>query len=237
MHLKKHQHLEKETPRSPRARKYSVVGTPDYLAPEILLGTGHGKEVDWWALGIILYEFLIGCPPFNDETPEKIFNNVLTGRIPWPDVPQDMSYEAQDLISKLLERDYKKRLGRNGADEVKAHPFFAGVNWDTLLQQPAAYVPNPKSNTDTSAFDVRKNIYPEASDENISDEEGDTTISSLGSTPFDNFTYMNIQNLQNLTFEEAHKRMIEHKQLSTEDLQSSNNSSPKDNSILKKINT
>jgi len=229
--------MGKETPRSPRARKYSVVGTPDYLAPEILLGTGHGKEVDWWALGIILFEFLWGCPPFNDETPEIIFNNVLTGRIPWPDVPEDMSSDAQDLISKLLERNPRNRLGANGAAEVKAHPFFKNVNWDTLLQQPAAFVPTPKSNIDTSAFDPRHTVYPGGTEENISDGEEDPA--SINATPFTDFLYMSIQNLQNLTVEEAHKKIAEHKQ-STEDLLHSSvhnsvNNSPKDILGLRRI--
>ena len=59
------------------SKRYSFVGTPDYLAPEVILGTGHGKAVDWWALGVILFEFLTGCPPFNAETPQQIFENIL----------------------------------------------------------------------------------------------------------------------------------------------------------------
>ncbi len=90
------------------------VGTPDYLAPEILLGASHGPGVDFWSLGVILYEFLTGIPPFSGETPEDVFSNILHADILWPEVPDEMSYEAKDLISKLLERDPEKRLGRNG---------------------------------------------------------------------------------------------------------------------------
>ena len=96
-------------------RLSSKVGTPDYLAPEVILGQGHGKEVDWWSLGVILYEFLTGVPPFNADSPQEIFENILTRNIHWPPVPDDMSPEAFDLINKLLEMDPKKRIGAKGA--------------------------------------------------------------------------------------------------------------------------
>ena len=126
-----------------------VVGTPDYLAPEMLLGTGHGPEVDWWALGIMLYEFLTGCPPFNDTSPEAIFGRILRRDIVWPD---DMDADARDLIERLLTVDPAARLGHRGADEVKAHPFFAEIDWDTLLTQDRSdyFVPRLDSDTDTS---------------------------------------------------------------------------------------
>ena len=152
----------------------------DYLAPEVILGRGHGKEVDWWALGVIIYEFLTGIPPFNAETQEEIFENIVSlstcmnhvGRLNWigldwmimmvylgvadifwPDIPEEMSPEAQDLISKLLTLDPNERLGAKGADEVKAHPFFAGVDWNTVLLQPAIFVPRVANDTDSSYFD------------------------------------------------------------------------------------
>ncbi|KAK3267754.1 hypothetical protein CYMTET_23709 [Cymbomonas tetramitiformis] len=112
------------------------LGTPDYLAPEILLGTGHGREVDWWSLGAILYEFLTGVPPFNADTPQEIFNNILDRNLAWPAVPEDMSYEAKDLIEQLLTEDPFDRLGAEGAAEVKAHPFFTNdptFDWNHLL--------------------------------------------------------------------------------------------------------
>lgn len=87
-----------------------AVGTPDYLAPELLLGTGHGPEADWWSLGAILYEFVVGTPPFAAETPEEIFDNILDRRIEWPG-QEDMSPECRDLIDKLLNPDPAQRLG------------------------------------------------------------------------------------------------------------------------------
>ncbi|KAG7941678.1 hypothetical protein I3843_16G056600 [Carya illinoinensis] len=80
--------------------RHSAVGTPDYLAPEILLGTEHGYAADWWSVGIILFELITGIPPFTAERPEKIFDNILNRKVPWPSVPSDMTYEAQDLINR-----------------------------------------------------------------------------------------------------------------------------------------
>lgn len=145
-------------PPSPNAQltedrnRHSAVGTPDYLAPEILLGTEHGYAADWWSVGIILFEFITGIPPFTAERPEIIFDNILNRKIPWPSVPDDMSYEAQDLINRLIIHNPSQRLGANGSTEVKAHPFFRGVDWDNLALQKAAFVPNPNSVDDTSYF-------------------------------------------------------------------------------------
>ncbi|XP_021647187.2 probable serine/threonine protein kinase IREH1 isoform X2 [Hevea brasiliensis] len=83
-----------------RRKKRSAVGTPDYLAPEILLGTGHGTTADWWSVGVILFELIVGIPPFNAEHPQTIFDNILNCKIPWPRVPEEMSPEAQDLIDR-----------------------------------------------------------------------------------------------------------------------------------------
>ncbi|KAK8642446.1 hypothetical protein V6N13_011789 [Hibiscus sabdariffa] len=135
--------------------RHSAVGTPDYLAPEILLGTEHGYAADWWSVGIILFELITGIPPFTAEFPEIIFDNILNRKIPWPSVPSEMSYEAQDLINRFLIHDPNQRLGANGATEVKAHAFFNGVNWDSLALQKAAFVPHPDSADDTSYFTSR----------------------------------------------------------------------------------
>ncbi|KAK8444323.1 hypothetical protein SEVIR_9G117800v4 [Setaria viridis] len=118
-----------------RRQNRSAVGTPDYLAPEILLGTGHGCSADWWSVGVILFELIVGIPPFNAEHPQTIFDNILNRKIPWPHVPEEMSVEARDLIAKLLTEDPHQRLGANGASEVKRHPFFKDISWDTLARQ------------------------------------------------------------------------------------------------------
>ncbi|XP_020221536.1 probable serine/threonine protein kinase IREH1 [Cajanus cajan] len=161
-----------------RRKKRSAVGTPDYLAPEILLGTGHGYTADWWSVGVILFELLVGIPPFNAEHPQTIFDNILNRKIPWPAVPEEMSPEAHDLIDRLLTEDPNQRLGSNGASEVKQHVFFKDINWDTLARQKAAFVPASESALDTSYFTSRYSwntsdglVYPASDDEDSSDAD------------------------------------------------------------------
>jgi serine/threonine protein kinase len=128
-----------------------TVGTPDYLSPEILLGTGHGFAVDWWAIGVMAFELLVGCPPFADDSPEKIFQNILNrDMFEWPSaIP--VSNSAKDFVDKLLCLDPNRRLGANGADEIKNHPFFAGIDWANVLTTPMddIFIPKP---IDTSNF-------------------------------------------------------------------------------------
>ncbi|KAG0024501.1 hypothetical protein BGZ80_002061 [Entomortierella chlamydospora] len=131
------------------------VGTPDYLAPESVLGMSQDVMVDWWALGVICYEFLYGFPPFHGETPEQVFENILSGDIDWHESELEISPEARDFMERLLCSDPKLRLGANGADEVKNHPFFKDINWDTLLSEKPAFVPDPADIEDTDYFDVR----------------------------------------------------------------------------------
>ncbi|KAG9138602.1 hypothetical protein Leryth_012939 [Lithospermum erythrorhizon] len=148
----------------------SAVGTPDYLAPEILLGTEHGTAADWWSVGIVLFELITGVPPFNAEYPEKIFDNILNRKIPWPAVPREISFEAQDLIDRFLCLESNHRLGARGSSEVKAHSFFKGIDWDNLAFLKAAFIPQPERADDTTYFVSRYD-----SDESLS--EGDCTAS------------------------------------------------------------
>jgi microtubule-associated serine/threonine kinase len=134
-----------------------TVGTPDYLAPELLLGTGHGLEADWWSLGVILFEMVVGAPPFSASSPEEIFQNILERNIAWPPLG-DLSPELMDLLDRLLEPDPERRLGHRGAAEVKMHPWFCGVDWAGLARQKAAFVPEPSDETDTSYFLSSKEV-------------------------------------------------------------------------------
>lgn len=132
-----------------------AVGTPDYLAPESILGTSQDVMVDWWALGVICYEFLYGYPPFHADTPDKVFENILSRRIDWHEDIVDISPEARDFMERLMTLDPQKRLGYNGAEEVKNHPFFKDINWDTLLTEAPSFVPQPADAEDTDYFDLR----------------------------------------------------------------------------------
>ncbi|CAI9279709.1 unnamed protein product [Lactuca saligna] len=119
----------------------AVSGTSllDYLAPKILLGNGHGILADWWSVGVILFELIVGIPPFNAEHPQMIFDNILN---------------LQSLC-RLLKEDPNQRLGARGATEVKQHPYFRDINWDTLSRKKAAFVPSSESALDTSYFTSR----------------------------------------------------------------------------------
>lgn len=158
-----------------RRKKRSAVGTPDYLAPEILLGTGHGATADWWSVGVILFELIVGIPPFNAEHPQIIFDNILNRNIPWPGIPDEMSPEAADLINRLLTEDPQQRLGARGASEVKQHVFFKDINWDTLARQKAAFVPASESPMDTSYFTSRYSWNQSGEQADTADELEDSS--------------------------------------------------------------
>ncbi|XP_026216936.1 serine/threonine-protein kinase greatwall isoform X2 [Anabas testudineus] len=131
-----------------------ILGTPDYLAPELLLGKPHDCMVDWWALGVCLFEFLTGIPPFNDETPQLVFQNILNRDIPWPEGEEELSENSSSAIDILLAMDMTKRAGFK---ELKRHPLFDGLDWDNLQNQPMPFIPQPEDETDTSYFEARNN--------------------------------------------------------------------------------
>lgn len=111
------------------ARSNSFVGTHEYLAPEIIKGEGHGSAVDWWTLGVFLYELLYGKTPFKGAGNEETLANVVLQNLRFPDSPM-VSFQARDLIRGLLVKEPENRLGtETGAAEIKRHPFFDGLNW------------------------------------------------------------------------------------------------------------
>uniref|UniRef100_A0A671KYJ7 non-specific serine/threonine protein kinase n=1 Tax=Sinocyclocheilus anshuiensis TaxID=1608454 RepID=A0A671KYJ7_9TELE len=160
-------HIEKDT------REFldkQVCGTPEYIAPEVILRQGYGKPVDWWAMGVILYEFLVGCAPFFGDTPEELFGQVISDEIIWPEGDEALPPDAQDLISKLLRQNPLERLGTGSAFEVKQHRFFTDLDWNSLLRQKAEFIPQLESEDDTSYFDTRSDRYHHVD----SEEEDDT---------------------------------------------------------------
>ncbi|XP_036213998.2 microtubule-associated serine/threonine-protein kinase 1 isoform X2 [Bactrocera oleae] len=155
-----------------------VYGTPEYIAPEVILRQGYGKPVDWWSMGIILYEFLIGCVPFFGETAEELFAHTVNDDIEWPDSEDwDVQPEAKDLITQLLQQNPRERLGtQGGALEVKEHIYFIGLDWNSLLRQKAEFVPQLSTDDDTSYFDTRMDRYNHDLAGEDTDDTDDTPV-------------------------------------------------------------
>ncbi|CDF91876.1 ZYBA0S15-00584g1_1 [Zygosaccharomyces bailii CLIB 213] len=165
-------------------------GTPDYLAPETIEGTGEDDACDWWSVGCILFEMLLGYPPFHASTPEEVFKNILAGKIQWPefsslvDQKEFESSSSRDLISKLLVLDPTERLGYNGAREIKDHPYFRDVDWDRVYEEEPSFVPAVDNLESTDYFDLRGAVLEDfGPDEDAHDvpmnSENDMTYSPL----------------------------------------------------------
>eukprot|EP00475_Leptophrys_vorax_P019702 TRINITY_DN26_c0_g4_i1.p1 TRINITY_DN26_c0_g4~~TRINITY_DN26_c0_g4_i1.p1 ORF type:complete len:533 (-),score=161.59 TRINITY_DN26_c0_g4_i1:43-1641(-) len=164
---------------NPTEDAFSFVGTPEYLAPEIVQQVGHGKAVDWWCLGIFLYELTVGVTPFYSQKVDEMYTKIINAKVKYP--PR-LSEECRDLISKLLVRDPTKRLGSGlsgsltDIDEIKAHKFFDGLDWDKLLKR-----------------EIDPGYKPELSD----DPEGATTLPGASNIPLDP-TYVDPKEIEKL---------------------------------------
>mmetsp|Transcript_6975 Transcript_6975/g.12760 ORF Transcript_6975/g.12760 Transcript_6975/m.12760 type:complete len:483 (-) Transcript_6975:36-1484(-) len=182
-----------------RQLAFSTVGTPDYIAPEVFTQQGYNETVDWWSVGVILFEMLIGYPPFYSDEPsltcQKIVHWKKTLRIP-PEA--QLSPAAVDLILSLM-RDPHERLGSNGVEEIRSHPFFIGIDWNHLRDVEAPFIPEIIDELDTRNFDsfIEEEPFFPPEDEN-------STHSRRKDTEFIGYTYKKDAQRSNLVsaFEE-----------------------------------
>ncbi|KAL7190327.1 hypothetical protein ACSBR2_022579 [Camellia fascicularis] len=145
------------------ARSMSFVGTHEYLAPEIIKGEGHGSAVDWWTLGIFLYELLYGRTPFKGANNRATLFNVVGQPLRFPEYPS-VSFAARDLIRGMLMKEPHHRLGyRRGATEIKQHPFFQNVNWALIRCTNPPEIPKPFMMDSNAGNDLKKTMATENS--------------------------------------------------------------------------
>eukprot|EP00811_Abedinium_folium_P036156 NODE_8891_length_1462_cov_5.088390.p1 GENE.NODE_8891_length_1462_cov_5.088390~~NODE_8891_length_1462_cov_5.088390.p1 ORF type:complete len:360 (-),score=112.00 NODE_8891_length_1462_cov_5.088390:382-1308(-) len=139
---------------APGTRTYTLCGTPEYIAPEVLLNKGHGKAVDWWTLGILIYEMIVGQPPFCDEEPMGIYQKILAGKVYFP---KYFEKHAKSLVKRMLTADLSKRYGnlKDGAADILHCKWFNTINYTDLVRGliPSPFLPTMKGDDDLSNYE------------------------------------------------------------------------------------
>lgn len=174
-------------------RSYSVVGSPHYMSPEVLAGEhGYGTEVDWWSLGCIFFELVTGSPPFNGETPQQVFDNIIDWRTTMPQILSEysdtVSPECLDFITKLFLCDAKERFNvKMGLARVFAHPFFKDFSIESIFNLEPPFIPQLKDDCDTTYFDIATEdrlgtLEEQEKEKTLFEEVGNHTPPSSSST-------------------------------------------------------
>jgi serum/glucocorticoid-regulated kinase 2 len=184
--------LSKEV--KPNEGTHTFCGTPEYLAPEVLKGLGHGVAVDWWSLGTLIYEMLTGLPPFYSQNINIMYQKILNGELRFPSY---VSQNAKSLLEGLLTREVEKRLGSGaeGGKAVKAHPFFHGIDWDKLEKKEIdpPFKPKVKNEMDTTQIDTA--FTTERPQDSLVENSLSETIARENN--FDNFTFVAPNTMEN----------------------------------------
>ena len=147
-------------PRRNRLIAYSTVGTPDYIAPEVFSQSGYGEEADWWSIGVMFFEMVVGFPPFFSENPSDTCKKIVKWRENFS-IPADanLSPEAESFILRMVSQP-ESRLGVHGVEEIKKHPFFKGIDWNNIRNMKAPFIPELKNDYDTHYFDTFQEQEP-----------------------------------------------------------------------------